>query len=183
MFTEDFQVDFMKRYHAVFDELKRDFLVGEMVWNFADFMTAPSECNILVSNSSGREKDRHCCKIKKITACDTGYCCYVGRKINITHVRQCISSLPSHIFHRISAAAVPQRTILYRLFCHFVSGITRVVGNKKGILTRQREPKAAGHLMRNRYWTMINGSLPDSLRHSQPALVFGSSSVRSVDTL
>lgn len=29
----------MKAYHAVFDVLRKDFLVGEMVWNFADFMT------------------------------------------------------------------------------------------------------------------------------------------------
>lgn len=32
-----------------------------------------------------------------------------------------------------------------------VQGTTRVGGNKKGILTRQREPKAAAHLVRQRY--------------------------------
>lgn len=30
-------------------------------------------------------------------------------------------------------------------------GTTRVGGNKKGILTRQRQPKAAAHLLRQRY--------------------------------
>ena len=39
---------------------------------------------------------------------------------------------------------------------------TRVVGNKKGVLTRQRQPKAAGHLLRDRYWTIINQTLPSS---------------------
>ena len=39
MFTEEFQTDFLKEYHKVFDRLRQDFLVGEMVWNFADFMT------------------------------------------------------------------------------------------------------------------------------------------------
>lgn len=39
MFTEEFQVDFIREYHKEFDELKKDFLVGEMIWNFADFMT------------------------------------------------------------------------------------------------------------------------------------------------
>jgi len=39
MFTEDYQVDFMKEYFKVFDKLMGDFLVGEMVWTFADFMT------------------------------------------------------------------------------------------------------------------------------------------------
>lgn len=32
-----------------------------------------------------------------------------------------------------------------------LEGTTRVVGNKKGILTRQRQPKAAAHLLRQRY--------------------------------
>lgn len=39
MFTEEFQVEFLTEYHKVFDSLKKEFLVGEMVWNFADFMT------------------------------------------------------------------------------------------------------------------------------------------------
>ncbi|KAF6041431.1 GUSB [Bugula neritina] len=38
-FTEDFQVDYLKAHHTVFDVLRNDYLVGEMVWNFADFMT------------------------------------------------------------------------------------------------------------------------------------------------
>ncbi len=32
--------------------------------------------------------------------------------------------------------------------------INRVNGNKKGIFTRQRQPKAAAHLLRRRYWQM-----------------------------
>lgn len=39
VFTEEFQVEFLTEYHKVFDRLKKEFLVGEMVWNFADFMT------------------------------------------------------------------------------------------------------------------------------------------------
>ncbi|XP_067936810.1 beta-glucuronidase-like [Watersipora subatra] len=38
-FTQDYQVDFLKAYHVVFDDLRKIYLVGEMVWNFADFMT------------------------------------------------------------------------------------------------------------------------------------------------
>ncbi|MGY4691629.1 beta-glucuronidase [Salibacterium sp. K-3] len=37
MFSEEFQVDFLKAYHQTFDEL--GWLIGEHVWNFADFMT------------------------------------------------------------------------------------------------------------------------------------------------
>ncbi len=32
--------------------------------------------------------------------------------------------------------------------------INRVNGNRKGIFTRQRDPKAAAHLLRRRYWQM-----------------------------
>jgi beta-glucuronidase len=37
LFSEEFQVEFLKEYHKVFDEL--DFIVGEHVWVFADFAT------------------------------------------------------------------------------------------------------------------------------------------------
>lgn len=40
MYTEEYQVDFYKMNHAVFDKL--DFFVGEQVWNFADFATSQS---------------------------------------------------------------------------------------------------------------------------------------------
>ena len=39
MFTEEYQVEFLRQYHAVFDTLRHEFLAGEMPWNFADFMT------------------------------------------------------------------------------------------------------------------------------------------------
>lgn len=59
------------QYFPVFDKLREEFFVGELIWNFADFMTK-------------------------------------------------------------------QQT-------------TRIVGNKKGILTRQRQPKAAARVLRQRY--------------------------------
>ena len=43
MFTEDFQVEFLAEYHKVFDTARKENLVGEMVWNFADFMTVQGE--------------------------------------------------------------------------------------------------------------------------------------------
>ncbi|CAH1802117.1 unnamed protein product, partial [Owenia fusiformis] len=82
IFTEEYQVDFMREYHAVFDKLRTQFFVGEMVWNFADFMT--------------------------------------------------------------------------------IEQITRVVGNKKGLLNRQREPKMAAHFIRDRYLSLANGLDPAS---------------------
>lgn len=69
MWTEEYQCEFLKAYHRVFDEL--DFVIGEHVWNFADFATK--------------------------------------------------------------------------------QGITRVDGNKKGVFTRDRRPKQAAFLLRERY--------------------------------
>ncbi|KAK7497277.1 hypothetical protein BaRGS_00011571 [Batillaria attramentaria] len=77
-FTEDYQVELMAEYHKTFDKYRGQFLTGEMVWNFADFMTDQSA--------------------------------------------------------------------------------KRVVGNKKGVLTRQRQPKEAAHLLRDRYYSIINAT-------------------------
>jgi beta-glucuronidase len=39
VFTEEYQREFLEQYHKAFDTLSSEFLVGEMPWNFADFMT------------------------------------------------------------------------------------------------------------------------------------------------
>ena len=71
MFTEEYQVEFLKACHAVIDEFP-DF-IGEHVWNFADFQTS--------------------------------------------------------------------------------QGVIRVQGNKKGVFTRDRQPKMAAHYLRERWKT------------------------------
>jgi beta-glucuronidase len=40
MYTEEYQVAFYEMNHKVFDEF--DFVIGEQVWNFADFATSQS---------------------------------------------------------------------------------------------------------------------------------------------
>jgi beta-glucuronidase len=67
--SEEYQADLLEMYHRVFDRI--DAVVGEHVWNFADFTTT--------------------------------------------------------------------------------SGIMRVGGNKKGVFTRDRQPKAAAHALRRRW--------------------------------
>ncbi|SCX99712.1 beta-glucuronidase [Alkaliphilus peptidifermentans] len=74
MFSEEFQVHFLKAYHEIFDQLP--FVIGEHVWNFADFMTGQD--------------------------------------------------------------------------------IVRVDGNKKGVFTRQRQPKMAAHYLRERWGSLKN---------------------------
>ena len=39
MFTEDYQVDILTMYFPILDEYRKKFLVGELVWTFADFQT------------------------------------------------------------------------------------------------------------------------------------------------
>uniref|UniRef100_A0A8C6SAE6 Beta-glucuronidase n=1 Tax=Neogobius melanostomus TaxID=47308 RepID=A0A8C6SAE6_9GOBI len=81
MFTEEYQKDVLKSYHKVFDEKRKQYVIGELIWNFADFMT--------------------------------------------------------------------------------VQG-TALGGEQKGIFTRQRQPKAAAFVLRERYWGLANatGKLP-----------------------
>jgi hypothetical protein len=51
----------------------------------------------------------------------------------------------------------------------YLTAITRVGGNKKGIFTRNRQPKASAHHIRRRYWALAheldNAILPNNLDH------------------
>uniref|UniRef100_A0AAY5KL30 Beta-glucuronidase n=1 Tax=Esox lucius TaxID=8010 RepID=A0AAY5KL30_ESOLU len=87
MFTEEYQKIVLQNYHDVFDQKRKEYVIGELIWNFADFMTAQT--------------------------------------------------------------------------------VTRVVGNKKGIFSRQRQPKAGAFLLRERYWRLANetGLLPSWARY------------------
>ncbi|KAM9385247.1 LOW QUALITY PROTEIN: beta-glucuronidase [Pholidichthys leucotaenia] len=75
MFTEEYQSFVLQSYHKVFDQMRKKYVIGELIWN-CDFMT--------------------------------------------------------------------------------LQGTTRVVGNKKGIFTRQRQPKAAAFILKERYWRLAN---------------------------
>nr|NP_001128846.1 uncharacterized protein LOC100189763 precursor [Pongo abelii]CAH92009.1 hypothetical protein [Pongo abelii] len=88
MFTEEYQKSLLEQYHLGLDQKRRKYVVGELIWNFADFMTEQS--------------------------------------------------------------------------------LTRVLGNKKGIFTRQRQPKSAAFLLRERYWKIANETrYPHSVAKSQ----------------
>jgi beta-glucuronidase len=76
MFSEEYQKSLLEQYHLVLDQKRKEYVVGELIWNFADFMTNQS---------------------------------------------------PS-----------------------------RAIGNRKGIFTRQRQPKSAAFLLRERYWRLAN---------------------------
>ncbi|CAG2180571.1 unnamed protein product [Oppiella nova] len=88
VFSEDYESEFLMNYHKAFDGLRKEgFFVGELVWNFADFMTGQShQPNPPTQTSDG--------------------------------------------------------------------GTDRIIGNRKGIFTRERQPKAAARLLRCRYWNL-----------------------------
>ncbi|MBQ9643761.1 MAG: beta-glucuronidase [Lachnospiraceae bacterium] len=56
MYTEEYQVDYYKMNNAVFDEY--DFVVGEHVWNFADFATSQSLVRIQGNKKGLFTRDR-----------------------------------------------------------------------------------------------------------------------------
>uniref|UniRef100_A0A8C2RK68 Glycoside hydrolase family 2 catalytic domain-containing protein n=1 Tax=Capra hircus TaxID=9925 RepID=A0A8C2RK68_CAPHI len=39
MFSEEYQKGLLKQYHVVLDQKRKEYVVGELIWNFADFMT------------------------------------------------------------------------------------------------------------------------------------------------
>lgn len=40
MFSEEYQNVVLRKYHDVFDQKRKQYVIGELIWNFADFMTA-----------------------------------------------------------------------------------------------------------------------------------------------
>ena len=55
--SEEYQADFLDMYHRVFDRV--DAVVGEQVWNFADFATAPSVGRVAGNKKGVFTRDRH----------------------------------------------------------------------------------------------------------------------------
>lgn len=39
MFSEEYQNVVLRKYHDVFDQKRKQYVIGELIWNFADFMT------------------------------------------------------------------------------------------------------------------------------------------------
>lgn len=45
MFTEEYQKEVLRSYHNAFDQKRKQYVIGELIWNFADFMTAQGTCS------------------------------------------------------------------------------------------------------------------------------------------
>uniref|UniRef100_H2P3S0 Glycoside hydrolase family 2 catalytic domain-containing protein n=1 Tax=Pongo abelii TaxID=9601 RepID=H2P3S0_PONAB len=43
MFSEDYQKSLLEQYHLGLDQKRRKYVVGELIWNFADFVTNQSK--------------------------------------------------------------------------------------------------------------------------------------------
>ena len=49
MFTEEYQNIVLQSYHSVFDQKGKQYVIGELTWNFADFMTVQGTKTIELS--------------------------------------------------------------------------------------------------------------------------------------
>lgn len=48
VFTEDYQTELMMHHHEAFDILrKKNFFIGEHIWNFADFLTVQGKTHFI----------------------------------------------------------------------------------------------------------------------------------------
>lgn len=58
-FSEDYQAEFFVNYFDAFDHLRAEkFFVGEMVWNFADFMTTQTTIRVMGNKKGVFTRDR-----------------------------------------------------------------------------------------------------------------------------
>ena len=57
IWSEDYQAALLATYHRVFDRI--DAVVGEQVWNFADFATEPSFIRVDGNKKGVFTRDRH----------------------------------------------------------------------------------------------------------------------------
>ncbi|AGA59022.1 beta-galactosidase/beta-glucuronidase [Thermobacillus composti KWC4] len=84
MFTEEFQVEFLRANHDVFDACPN--LVGEHVWNFADFQTSQSIIRVQGNKKGVFTRDRkpkyaaHELRKRWLSIPDFGYKSATGRK-------------------------------------------------------------------------------------------------------
>uniref|UniRef100_A0A182PUA5 Beta-glucuronidase n=1 Tax=Anopheles epiroticus TaxID=199890 RepID=A0A182PUA5_9DIPT len=112
IWSEDYQTRVFSQHFKAFDALrKKNFFIGEFVWNFADFKTAQSKAKFDHASGHGPADDE-------------------------------ANDFP------------------------YLTAYTRVGGNKKGIFTRNRQPKAAAYLLRQRYHALGElgkSYLPDDL--------------------
>lgn len=58
-FSEDYQIDFFLNYFNAFDTLREQkFFIGEMVWNFADFLTTQTTTRVMGNKKGVFTRDR-----------------------------------------------------------------------------------------------------------------------------
>lgn len=52
------------QYFPVFDKLKKEFFIGEMIWNFADFMTQQGKFTRLIADGILHRKQSYVANIR-----------------------------------------------------------------------------------------------------------------------
>lgn len=69
MFSEEYQNTVLKSYHDVFDQKRKQYVIGELIWNFADFMTVQG--SEVAFHITQRPHSRSCCCRVSLFLCST----------------------------------------------------------------------------------------------------------------
>lgn len=59
MFTEEYQKIVLESYHSVFDQKRKEYVIGELIWNFADFMTAQGNLRFGTTYRTRKDGNAH----------------------------------------------------------------------------------------------------------------------------
>lgn len=173
MFSEDYQSELLIKHHRAFDQLRsQGWFIGEHIWNFADFMTAQGRFYIYIYTFIDILRGRVQLRRLSIIFFVYSYIIIVIHSTIYLWVSKCPNSQISYIYlpqvsnsgfilgrFVLSLKCNNFRSIVSNLDC--ITGTTRVIGNRKGVLTRQRQPKAAAKILRCRYYMLARINTTD----------------------
>nr|CAD7454601.1 unnamed protein product [Timema tahoe] len=141
VWSEDYQAKLMSKYFEAFDTVRREgWFVGEMIWCFADFQTQ---------------------QVYDILEFTPIFVSLINQEASVSPQRLKAAETA------VRAKAHLTQDNLQSDVTSFLISINRVDGNKKGIFTRQRQPKRSAHVLRERYFALAqeldNATLPEDL--------------------
>uniref|UniRef100_A0A8P4GIX9 Beta-glucuronidase n=1 Tax=Dicentrarchus labrax TaxID=13489 RepID=A0A8P4GIX9_DICLA len=79
MFTEEYQKVVLQSYHNVFDQKRKQYVIGELIWNFADFMTVQGTATATTSRTTTAATSTRvelCYLFPSMTTVYCGFCNY-----------------------------------------------------------------------------------------------------------
>jgi hypothetical protein len=102
------------------------FLIGEMIWNFADFATPQGKWYFVIVLS------------------------WLIKKVSVIHAYMTMNQIGIYIVC-LALPCLFFKTKINLFVLGAITGVNRVVVNRKGIFTRDRQPKSAARYLKLRY--------------------------------